>query len=305
MIPIIDFRCRPPFKAFTNDWIFNMEDCPDSPGLKSKYLSMGMAIPASLCKKSMDEFFKENERCGIVHSVVPLRVLPGLDNDDLVQLLNEWPDRFTGFAGIQPSVEGIEKSLKNITDYALTGSCAGIYMEPGLDKNPWHVDDEKYFPIFELCEKNDIPVTLLFGGVFHKASPPLYSIYSPDRVEHLATAFPKLRILLSHACWPFTAHACAVALNWENIWLSPDGFMIDHPGSQDYVVAANYRLQDKIIFGSLYPSVPIEYSVSKYRELLRPEVHEKIFCRNALAFLRHKAPRVNLSAQPESGADAA
>ena len=61
-------------------------------------------------------------------------------------------------------------------------------------------------------------------------------------------------------------------MNWENVWLSPDGFMIDHPGSQDYVTAANYRLQDKILFGSLYPGVPLGYAVEKYRSLLREEV---------------------------------
>lgn len=285
MQTIIDFRCRPPFGRFVQDWIFRLDDAPGNPGLKSKFSRMGMEMPASLLKRSMTDFFRENEQCGITHSVVPLRLLPTQNNDDLAELLRAWPGRFTGFAGIQPLEHGIAASLENIRHFVADGPCAGVYMEPGLDPVPWMVDEERFFPIYELCQEQNIPLCLLFGGVFHRSSPPDYSLYSPVRIEHVARAFPRLRMALSHACWPWTAHACAVALNWENVWLSPDGFMIDHPGSQDYIVAANYRLQDKMIFGSLYPGVPTGYAVQRYKDMLRPEVRDRIFRKNAMNFL--------------------
>lgn len=283
---IIDFRCRPPFGSFTRDWIFGLEDRPGNPGLRTKFSRMGMELPASLLHLSMEAFFQENEACGIAHSVVPLRRLPTLGNDDLASLLRTWPGRFSGFAGLQPAEDGIPACLETIRDCVLNGPCTGVYMEPGLDPRPWMVDDEHFFPIYEQCQEQDVPLCLLYGGVFHRSDAPDYGIYSPSRIERIARTFPRLRIVLSHACWPFTAHACAVALNWENVWLSPDGFMIDHPGAQDYVVAANYRLQDKIIFGSLYPSVPVQYAVERYKALLKPEVWDKVFFRNALAFLK-------------------
>ncbi len=286
MQKIIDFRSRPPFGSFVRDWIFRLDDVPGNPGLRTKYRNMGMDLPASLLRKSMDEFLKENERCGIVHSVVPLRVLPNLHNEDLVELLQTLPGRFTGFAGLRPVEDGLDKAMETVRTLVVDGPCTGIYMEPGLDPHPWLIDDESLFPLYELCQDHDVPLYILFGGVFHKNGAPDYDIYSPARIERLARAFPSLRILLSHACWPWTTHACAVAMNWENVWLSPDGFMIDHPGSQDYVTAANYRLQDKILFGSLYPSVPVEFAVKRYTALLRPEVREKIFYRNAVSFLK-------------------
>ena len=286
MQEIMDFRCRPPFGNFLRDWIFCLEDMPGNPGLKTKFSRMGMELPPSLLKRSMQEFFRENEACGIVHSVVPLRVLPGLDNDDLAALLKAWPGRFTGFAGIQPFESGMRSCLETIRRFVVHGPCSGVYMEPGLDPHPWQADDEALFPLYQACQDADIPVCLLFGGVFHRRNAPDYDLYSPRRIEHVARRFPGLRLALSHACWPWTAHACAVAMNWENVWLSPDGFMIDHPGSQDYVTAANYRLQDKILFGSLYPSVPLGYAVEKYRSLLREEVQHKIFFQNMKNFLK-------------------
>lgn len=284
---IIDFRCRPPFGNLVRDWIFTLEDKPGNPGLATKYANMAMKLPESLIAKSMQVFLGECKAANISQSVVPLRKLPTQNNEDLVLLLESFPGQFMGFAGVQPVEDGINGSMDQIERYAVNGPCTGVYMEPGLDPHPWRVDDEtSVYPVYEFCEAHDLPVCLLYGGVFHRKNPPEYDFYNPARIERIANKFPKLRILLSHACWPFTAHACAVALNLENVWLSPDGFMIDHPGSADYVTGANYRLQNKIIFGSLYPSMPVEFAVKKYKELLRPEVWHKIFYENAKNFLK-------------------
>ena len=112
MQEIMDFRCRPPFGNFLRDWIFRLEDMPGNPGLKTKFSRMGMELPPSLLKRSMQEFFRENEACGIVHSVVPLRVLPGLDNDDLAALLK--------------ARKQLNKILLNATCEKLIGNCFKI-----------------------------------------------------------------------------------------------------------------------------------------------------------------------------------
>ena len=285
---IIDFRCRPPFAPMTQDWIFSLDDKPGNPGLRAKYQKMGMELPPSLVACSMEAFLQECDQAGICKTVVPLRRLATQNNDHLGALLRAYPDRFIGFAGVQPLEEGIAGALAQIRHHVVDGPCTGVYLEPGLDPHPWAVDDSSIFPIYEFCQHHDLPVCLLYGGVFHQKTPPSYDLYEPRRIERVARHFPNLRILLSHACWPFTALACGVALNWENVWLSPDGFMIDHPGSQDYVVAANYRLQDKIIFGSLYPSMPLDFAVARCKKLLRPEVQKKIFYENALRFLQER-----------------
>lgn len=287
---IVDFRCRPPCAPFTRDWIFNLDDKPGRPGLRGKYARMDMPLPRSLKElflkeSTLDEFFREAERAGIARSVVPLRALPTQTNDDLVALLAACPDRFWGFAGVRPLADGLDACLADVERYVARGPCAGVYMEPGHDPVPWLIDDRAVFPLYDMCQTAGIPVCLLFGGLFHRTDAPDSAHYLPVRVERVARAFPRLRLILSHAGWPWTAAACAAALNWPNVYLSPDGFMIDHPGAQDYVVAANYRLQDKLLFASLYPSVPLEYAVDACMRLLRPQVWDKFFRDNALRVL--------------------
>ncbi len=68
-----------------------------------------------------------------------------------------------------------------------------------------------------------------------------YALHDPKYVDELAFTFPKLKIALCHGGWPFVAQACHVVMQHENVYLSPDVYMMSFtPGYQDYVTAANY-----------------------------------------------------------------
>lgn len=171
---IIDFRCRPPFGNFVKDWIFRLEDQPGNPGLRSKYTRMDMDLPGSLLSHSMADFADEMGKENICLAVVPVRQLPTLGNDDLVELLNTYPASFAGMAGVQPLKDGAERTVAQIATYVLNGPCFGVYMEPGLDPQPWHVDDPLCLPVFEFCEKNNFArVYALWGRFSQKKSPPV------------------------------------------------------------------------------------------------------------------------------------
>ncbi len=282
---IIDMRSRPPFGRYADQWVFNVEDSEKGMGLARKFANMDIPMPDSILHKSMQHYLREMDEAGIQKAVVPLRKSATLDNGDLLSLLNAWPDRFIGFIGVRPMADPMEQILREIDDLIVNGPCHGVIMEPGIDPVPWKMDDERVFPVYEKCEQEGIPLNILLGGVFHRPDAPDSGYYSPLLAEHVARVFPKLHILLSHAGWPWTVAACAAAINWDNIWLAPDSYLINHPGAQDYVVGANYRLQDKFLFGSTYPASPMQYTVDQCRVLIRQEVQEKFFYRNAEAFL--------------------
>lgn len=282
---IIDMRSRPPFGRFADQWVFNVNDSEKGMGLARKFANMDIPMPDSILHKSMTHYLSEMDEAGIRKAVVPLRKSPTLDNGDLLELLKAWPDRFIGFVGVRPLTESMDRVLRDIDELIVHGPCHGIIMEPGIDPVPWKMDDERVFPIYEKCESLGIPVNVLLGGVFHRPDAPDSGLYSPLLAEHVAAAFPRLHILLSHAGWPWTVAACAAAINWDNIWLAPDSYLVRHPGAQDYVVGANYRLQDKFVFGSTYPASPMQYTVEQCKSMLRQEVWEKFFCKNAENFL--------------------
>ena len=182
MQQIIDFRSRPPFGNFVHDWIFRLDDVPGNPGLKSKFQKMEMDLPNSLLQQSMDEFFVENERCGIIHSIIPMRILPNQNNNDLVELLTKWPDKFTGFAGLRPYEDGREQALADIQNLFVTDRVWEFIWNQGLTRIHGSLMMSIYFLFMNFAKKKIFPYIFFMEEFFIKAM-------------HLITAFIPLHAL--------------------------------------------------------------------------------------------------------------
>lgn len=274
---IIDVRLRPPFAPYLGKGnMFDMEE--ENPfALKHFYKNFGMNLSDSMKEASMEKLFEEMDRAGEMTGVVSIRKNSrGYENEELLKLLKAWPDRFLGACGIAP--EGSEETLNVLQRYVLDGPCITAFMEPGF--HGVMIDDEKIFPIYDFCEQNDIPLLISFGG-FHG---PTDEFCRPIHAGNVATVFPRLKMALCHACWPWVEASVWLAFRHPNVYLSPDIYALHAAGAQSYIEAANYMLRDKILYGSAYPCVDVESSVAMYLEKLRPEVAENIMYKNAERF---------------------
>ena len=69
---------------------------------------------------------------------------------------------------------------------------------------------------------------------------------------------------------------------WQhNIYIAPDLYLMNSPGAQDYAAAANTFMQDRFLYGSAYPLMPIVDCVEHFRKLFKPEVLPKLLWKNA------------------------
>ena len=103
----------------------------------------------------------------------------------------------------------------------------------------------------------------------------------PDSIDDLAADFPNLKIIMAHPGWPWVDQTTAVALHKGNVFWEMSGWAPKHfPGNLKVDIRG--RLQDKIMFGSDYPSLPYERILREWRELnYKDEVMEKIMHGNA------------------------
>ena len=283
---IIDFRFRPPYKDFIADGqtIYN-------PAFSVPFAAQyGAKIPLSAVEKSMELACKEMDENNVVRGVVPIRVCQGGNNRTMAELFSEYPDRFVGMAGLPTQYHGsIGVSLDYIDEFILEGPYHGAFIEPGFGydgnfgvyKGAYFADDEALFPIYEKCQANNIPLLVSYGGF----TAPDHSYNDPVHIDHVAREFPDLHIILAHGCWPYAAEACFMAMLRKNVYLSPDLYMINSPGQYDYTMGANYRLHDKIIFGTAYPVIELDMAINYYRSILREEVQEDVFYNNAVRAL--------------------
>lgn len=269
---IIDFRVRPPYRSFKTSKLFTRK-----PRSEEKW---GLPTDPSIIEESMELFIREMDAAHVVKALVPPRRAFGIDNADLVALMQAYPERFIGCPCLDPNLD-LSVALKELDDYVINGPCTAIMMEPGKCTEPIYSNDERIYPIYEKCQKEGITVLLSHGGFI----PPDMSYNNPMHIDQIAKDFPDLRLVVCHAGWPFAAQMVHVAFSRPNIYIMPDMYMVNCAASEDYIKAANYMISDKLIFGSAYPIMSFQPSIDYIKANVRPEVHQKIFYDNAMRAL--------------------
>lgn len=272
---IIDMRVRAPFAAYQGCNLFTNLPTDKNCGGARNY-----PIAPSVKQFSMDLLLQEAMEANIDKMVVPVRKNCGGKNEDLAALIQEYPQKIIGLAGID--VQDISASLQEIEQFVVQGNCQGIILEPGQDKIPWMVNDSRIFPIYAYCQTHQIPIFMTYGGIMT----PSIRFYAPEPLDDVLNIFPQLKIGLAHGGWPYVTEVCQIAVNRGNLYLAPDFYMIDSPGMQDYILAANYLLQDRILFASAYPLMPLKEATEYYMHAgIQEKMLPKVMYQNAVAFL--------------------
>jgi len=266
----IDWRLRPPYKSFGVNQIFDAAKAnPDD-----------TTISEAARTFSMDLLLKEMDENGIAVGVVPFRC--GQDQSDIDEIMTLYPGRFQCLAHIDPYCED---SVAEIDKYIVNGKAAGAIIEPGqyFIKRPVPADDKILWPIYEKCEAENILLTITFGGLYNEA----LELYNPIYIDRVAKMFPNLKMVLAHGGWPYTQQVCQICYQRPNVYLSPDYYLMSvNPGHEDYVTMANNVLRDRIIFGSCYPGISLDFAIQEYiKSGIKPGILPDILYNNAAKLL--------------------
>jgi len=242
---------------------------------------MGMRLPEAAETRSLERMFAEMDAAGVTRIVVPGRKAKkgGIDNQDILTLAQQYPQQITGIPAIDPLEE---TALREIRKLAIDGPCPGIIVEPGMLSTPLYADDEKIYPVYQFCQEQGLLLVLAVGS----NAGPDQTYAMPQHVEQVAIDFPRLTIIVTHGCWPWTAQACQIAFRRDNVYLSPDLYLIHTPGCEAYITAANYMCREKILYGTSYPFARMKDAVDYYRRCgIEPEALEYILYRNVAGLL--------------------
>lgn len=188
-------------------------------------------------------------------------------------------------AGIDPSDK--YKAVDEIDRFVVNGPLKGVGIEPGLLPVPMYPNDRRIYPIYEKCEAEGIPLLLMAGG----GNGPDAGYSAPMIIDQIAADFPKLTIINTHGGYPWVTEILFVAYRRPNVYICPDMYLFNQPGWQDYVTAANFALQDRFLFGTAYPFIPLEAGVEHFKKLpFKPEVLPKVLYQNAVRALKLDIP---------------
>jgi predicted TIM-barrel fold metal-dependent hydrolase len=184
----------------------------------------------------------------------------------------------------------MEWCLSEIRRCATLPGFRGISIEPTVSRDPTlrRPDETRLYPIYEECVRLGKPINITLSGVLQPQPGRPYEDSNPVPLYKVAKAFPKLQIHVAHGAWPWVMEMIGVAFVCPNIWLSADEYLVTSiPGADEYFKAANNYFQDRTVFGSSYPSRPIDALVNAYLEWdWHESVKPRLFRENALRLMQ-------------------
>lgn len=204
------------------------------------------------------KFFRKMGITGAVCSGRDLRSVGGpyVSNEYIASLMKEYPV-FIGVAGVDPLGENVGSDMEHsIQDLGLRG----FSVDPFALKTT--ADDKRFYPIYEKCLELGVPVIITVGPLPIRGGS--YMEWgSPLPVDRVCADLPDLKILLSHAGFPWTQELIAMVWRHENLYI--ESSIYRHlPGANLLVEAVNTCIGDKMCYASAYPYADYSQALPKF-----------------------------------------
>lgn len=181
----------------------------------------------------------------------------GIDGDDetTAAAVAAHSDKFVGFAAVDPRRPDAMELLRHaVEDLGLRGVKFGpIY-------NGVPLSDPRLEPIYDYCVRNDLPLTMHMGTTFARNAP--VELGRAIHVEPVAMRWPDLKMILAHMGHPWFEECIVVARKQPNVYCEVSAlFYRPWQYYNALVTAEEYRIADKIFFGTDYPFSGVEESI--------------------------------------------
>lgn len=210
-----------------------------------------------------------------------------VENEEIKALVDLAPDRFIGFASVDPMQANAAEKL----EYAFSAlNLKGLKLHPG--RQMFLPSDPKLEPIYHICERFDRPI-LFHAGLSWEPNALTQNCH-PLAFEAVAAAHPKLRICLGHFAWPWIREAAMLMLKYPNVYADTGALYFDNARefytqtfTQDIPVTwIDRSLRHQVMFGSNNPRFEQIRMAQALNELsLRESTLELIRGENAVRFL--------------------
>ncbi len=240
---------------------------------------------------SVEQFVKSLDKMGVERAVIfnldeeTPSGIAGLPNDYYAKIINDYPNKFIGFAGIDP-LKGMN-AIREIRRCHKMGF-KGIAVRPFMFQIP--PTHRKMYPIYSTCVELDMAIWFHLSINYSTNS---MEVERPIYLDVVAQDFPELKMIAGHGGWPWIDEMVAVAWRNPNIYIDIASYLPKYlamPGSgwEMLMHFGNTVLQDKVLFGStwLFMGMSIKQLADEVMKLpLKEEVKKKWLYDNAVKLL--------------------
>ena len=165
----------------------------------------------------------------------------------------------------------------------------------GLSVRPFMIglpaDDRRYYPLYAKCVELDVPVSIHSSANWTTVA--VSDLGHPRHIDVVAADFPELKIMMSHAGYPWVLEAALLAWKYPNVYLElaahrPKYLATPGTGWEPLLRFGTTTIRDKVLFGTGWFLLgrPPGQIVDEFRALpVGEDVLEMWLWRNAEALL--------------------
>jgi hypothetical protein len=201
-------------------------------------------------------------------------------NEFMAGLVEQFPDFFVAFAGADP-----HKGMQAVRDLDHAIRHLGL---KGLNVGPWlHQmlpNDKRYYPLYAKACELGVPVVVHCSSHFDPQVP--METGNPVHLDEVAGYFPDLKLIASHAGWPWVLQMVAVAWRHPNVYLEFSGIL---PRYWEKDLVERFEtpiLEGRVLWATDYPLIEWKRSIDQVLELpLSDETKHDVLYGNAARLL--------------------
>ena len=199
-------------------------------------------------------------------------------NEMVAALVAQRPDRFVGFASVDPNkhqlaVEELEHAVRDL-------GMRGLKLHPPTQH--FYPNDRAHYPLWAKAEELGIPVLVHTG---HNQSGGRMQYGDPTHLDEVALDFPNLRLILAHFGFPWVNQAISVTWIRRNCYLELSGWSPKYIPDTVWKYAKGI-FPDRVLFGTDAPVMTAQRWLRDFEEIDLPEeVKRKILYTNSRRLL--------------------
>lgn len=236
---------------------------------------------------SVEDYLQKMDRAGIERSLLiavragDLRVQGSFEvpYEYVRDVCNDYPDRFSGLAGIDPArgMTGLKELEIAVNEFGFIGA---HWYPHWSDLAP---DAAQIYPYYAKCCELNIPIMMQVGqNLVYSRDRRLRSVARPIALDVVACDFPELRLIGIHIGIPWVDEMIAMCWKHENVFIGVDAHAPEYWPRQLVHYADSYG-KEKVLFGTDWPVLDPERAVSEVKGLgLRDDSVSLLMRDNAL-----------------------
>jgi predicted TIM-barrel fold metal-dependent hydrolase len=210
-----------------------------------------------------------------------------IPNELVAGLAERHPHRFIPFAGADV-LKGMD-AVRELEHWISERGFRGLSLRPFMIGLP--ADDRRYYPLYAKCVELDVPLSIHTSAnwttVRHN------DLGHPRHIDVVASDFPELKIVMSHAGYPWVLEAVLLAWKYPNVYLElaahrPKYLASPGTGWEPLLRFGQTTIREKVLFGTGWFLLgrPPGQIVDEFRALPVPDdVLDMWMWRNAEALL--------------------